>query len=78
VLATLARLPRLVLVLTVVGIMAGGLLVPGLVGALLLGLLAALTGWLAWLTWLDQPPHTRALRILVISALVAGAALKLW
>jgi hypothetical protein len=77
ILARLARVPRFLLVLTVLAVLVGGLLLPGLGGALLLGLIAALTGWLATLSWAYQPPHLRLLRLLVVGTLVAAAAAKL-
>jgi hypothetical protein len=68
--AYLTRLPRFVLVLGALAILLGGLFAPGIIGALLLAVIAALTGWLAWLSWSTQSPPTRALRILVIAALI--------
>jgi hypothetical protein len=76
-LAWLSRVPRFVLIIGVVAIFAGGLLLPGLPGGLLLAGLAALTGWLASLSWAGQPMALRAVRLLVIGALAAGAASKL-
>ena len=76
-LATLARLPRFVLVIAVAAVFVGGLFLPGLTGALLLGVIIALAAWLAWLTWPMQPPGTRLLRIVVIGVLVVGAVSKL-
>lgn len=75
--AWLSRMPRFVLVIGVFGVFAGGLLLPGLPGALLLAAVAALTGWLASLTWAGQPIALRAVRLLVVGALAAGAASKL-
>jgi hypothetical protein len=75
--ARLTRVPRFLLIIAVVAVFVGGLLLPGLVGALLLAVVAALTGWLAWLGWAGQPPATRALRLLVTMALAVGAVSKL-
>jgi hypothetical protein len=75
--ARLAMVPRFVLIVGLVAVLAGGLLLDGLPGALLLGALAALTGWLASLTWARQPVALRAARLLVIGALAAGAASRL-
>ncbi len=77
-LAYLARLPRFVLVLGVLALTLGGLFLPGLAGALLLLVVAGLAGWLAWLSAAGQQPLTLALRVLVIAAVVALAASKLW
>src|SRR5215207_6650337 len=44
--AYLTRLPRFVLVLGALAILLGGLFAPGIIGALLLAVIAALTGWL--------------------------------
>ena len=75
--ARLAQVPRFVLIIGVVAAMAGGLLLPGLPGALLLGVLAALTGWLAALAWAAQPVALRTMRLLVVGVLAAAAASKL-
>lgn len=77
VLGYLARLPRFVLVLGVLALVLAGLFAPGLIGALLLVLVATLAGWLAWITWSGQPAGTRLLRVLVIAALLVMAASKL-
>lgn len=76
-LAYLARLPRFLLILGVLALMLGGLFVPGIGGALLLVAVAGMAAWLAWLTWANQPAFTRALRVLVIAALLVLAVDKL-
>jgi hypothetical protein len=70
----LSRLPRAVPFLAVAGLLIGGLLVQGVLGAVLLLVLALLLGTLLLLSWpaLQGPP--RALRSLVVAALVARAA----
>jgi hypothetical protein len=75
--ARLARVPRILLILAVTAAFAGGLLLPGWLGALLLTVLVALTAWLASLSWAAQPVPLRAVRLLVIGALAALAASKL-
>ncbi|MCW2506485.1 MAG: hypothetical protein JWO79_4769 [Actinomycetia bacterium] len=75
--ARLARIPRFLLIIGVAAALAGGLLLPGWPGALLLAAIVALTAWLASLSWAVQPVPLRAIRLLVIGALAAMAASKL-
>ncbi len=72
-----ARLPRFVPFLVVLGLLLGGLLVQGIVGALLLLVLAALLGLLLFLGWPALQPQARVLRLGVVVVLVVRAALFL-
>jgi len=77
ILSRLARVPRLVLVLAVLGLALGGLFAPGIIGALLLLVMAALVGWLAWLGRGLHPTSSVALRGIVVLAFVWLAISKL-
>jgi hypothetical protein len=70
----LARLPRAVPFVVVAALLVGGLLAQGVVGAVLLLVLALLLGTLLLLSWpaLQTPP--RLLRSVVVAALVVRAA----
>jgi uncharacterized membrane protein len=72
-LATLVRVPRLVLVLGVVVILLGGAFAPSPFGPALLVVVAALVGWLTSLTWNNSTPGSRLARILVVAAVLAFA-----
>jgi hypothetical protein len=72
----LARLPRVVPFLVVLGLLVAGLLVGGAVGALLLGVLALLMALLLLLGWPALEPQGRLLRALVV-AVVAVRAVSL-
>ena len=53
-----------------------GLFLPGIVGALLLGVLAAGLGALTFTTWPVQSPPTRVVRLVLLSLLVAAVVSK--
>jgi hypothetical protein len=76
----LHRLARLnltaVFVATVVFVLVG-LLAPGIVGGALLLALAAALGALTATTWPVQAPRTRAVRLLMLTLLVAIALVKI-
>lgn len=76
-LAFLARVPRFVFILVIVGWTIGGLALRGIPGSLFIFALAAFVGWLAWLTWPERSGPPRVLRLVVVAMLVAGAVLKL-
>jgi hypothetical protein len=71
----MARLPRFVPFLVVLGLLVTGLLVQGLAGAALLGVLVVLAGLLLYLSWPALTEQARALRVLVL-LLVAGRAVS--
>ena len=54
----------------------GGLFAPGIVGALLLAAIAAGLAALTFTTWPVQSPPTRAVRVVLLTLLVAGAVAK--
>jgi hypothetical protein len=72
--AFLGGLPRWVPLVVVAALMAAGLLVGGVTGAVLLVAVAGLAGWLAVLGWDRTPPAGRAMRLAVIVVLLAIAA----
>lgn len=72
----LAKLPRVVPFLLVLGLMVAGLLIGGGTGAILLGLLALLLGLLVFLAWPALQPQARLIRLLVV-AIVAIRAVTL-
>jgi hypothetical protein len=70
----LGRLPRFVPFLVVLGLLVGGLLAKGTLGAVLLGVLAALMAMLLVHAWPALQPQARVLRV-GVTALVAVRAL---
>jgi hypothetical protein len=73
----LARAKPLAAFVVVIGLFLAGVLVSGVVGALLLGLLAVGVGVLLATTWRVLGPSERVLRLLVLAVLVAVAILQL-
>ncbi len=69
----LAGVPPLVAFLVVIALFTAGVLIKGLVGALLLFALAAAVGVLLAATWGVLAPGQRAGRVLVLGVLVAIA-----
>lgn len=69
----LARVPPVAAFAAVVALFAAAVLVRGLVGALLLGLLALGIGGLLATTWQVLTASARAVRVLVLTVLVAVA-----
>ena len=67
------RLPKVVPFLVVAGLLVGGLLAKGAVGAVLLLVLAALLGTLLALAWPALHPGPRALRVAVVLVVVVRA-----
>ncbi|WDZ84756.1 DUF6703 family protein [Micromonospora cathayae] len=76
--ARLARLNPTGVFLAVLALVLVGLLVPGVVGAVLLLALAAGLVALLRLTWPVQTPATRVIRLLMLTLLVAAALNKLF
>jgi hypothetical protein len=72
--AFLGGLPRWLPLVVVAALMAAGLLVGGVIGAVFLVVVAGLAGWLAVLSWDGTPPTGRALRLAVIVVLLVIAA----
>ncbi|WP_420843227.1 DUF6703 family protein [Cryptosporangium phraense] len=77
-LARLLRAPRFALVLAVVVVFGAGAFLPGVVGAALVLVIAALVGWLAWIVWGSASPGARAGRVVVVVLLLAFAVSKVW
>ena len=72
----LARInPTMAFVLALVVLLAG-LFLPGIVGAALLFALGVALTTLTAATWPVQPPATRALRLIILALLFAGALAK--
>ena len=66
-------MPRAVPFLVVAGLLVGGLLAQGVVGCVLLFLLAALLGSLLVLAWPALQPVPRLLRLAVLAVVVVRA-----
>lgn len=71
-----SRLPRFVPFLVVLGLLVGGLLLPGPAGAALLLVLAVLMGALLFLAWPALPQQGRVLRAAVLVMVLAEVVLK--
>ena len=71
--AYLGGLPLWLPLVVVAALMAAGLLVGGVTGAVLLVAVAGLAGWLAVLGWDGTPPGGRVMRLAVIVVLLAIA-----
>ena len=69
----LGKLPRVVPFLLVFGLLIGGLVAEGVVGAALLTLLALLMGVLLYLAWPALTQQSRVLRSAVLVAVVVRA-----
>lgn len=76
-LARLARVSPTAAFLMVLVLMLIGLFVPGVVGGVVLLLLAAGLGALLMTTWPVQPPRTRVLRLLILGLLTLVAVAKI-
>jgi hypothetical protein len=75
-LARLGTLPRWLVVGAVVAITVAGLLVPGVVGGVLLAVVAGLLGWLVALTWPVVGLAGRVIRVLLVAVVLAVAVAK--
>lgn len=73
----LSRLNRTTVFLVTLGVMLAALFLPGILGALLLLVLAGAAGWLLTHTWAVLPTSARVLRLAVIGLLVLAAINKL-
>lgn len=73
-LSTLPRwlAPVVMLALTLIGLFSGGV-----VGLVCLGLVALFLGWLVALSWSVLPTAQRAMRLVVVVVVAAGALLQL-
>jgi uncharacterized membrane protein len=78
VLRVLSRQPKWLVGVVPLALLVAGLIVPGIGGAVLLLVVAALAGWLAYLSWpVAASTGQRAMRVLVVLALVGYAAYKI-
>jgi hypothetical protein len=66
----LHQMPRWALLLVVLGLLVSGFAVPGLIGAVLLLLVAILLGWLAYLSWPSINTSGRAGRVVALACMV--------
>ena len=66
----LSRIPPSRAFLGALVVMLLGLFLPGIIGAAVLGLLAAALIWLTVTTWPVQPAPTRTVRVILLGALV--------
>ncbi|WP_309238526.1 DUF6703 family protein [Actinoplanes aureus] len=57
-------------------LLLAGLFLPGIIGALLLGMLAAGLGALTFTTWPVQSPPTRVVRVVLLTLLLVAAVSK--
>lgn len=73
VIVLLARLPRVVPFLLVLGLLVGGLLAPGILGVALLVVLALLLAALLYLAWPALAPQPRLLRLAVVLLVLVAA-----
>lgn len=73
----LQRLPQLGVFLGALVISVAALFAPGVIGAVLVGLLAAGVALLLMATWQRDAPGARAMRLLVLGVLVVIAVGKL-
>ena len=72
----LARVNPTVAFVVALVVMLAGLLLPGIVGAALLFVLAFALAGLTFTTWPVQSPPTRAVRVALLVALFAAAVAK--
>ncbi|MFF5171674.1 DUF6703 family protein [Micromonospora sp. NPDC000089] len=76
-LVRLARLNPTTVFLATLALVVVALLAPGPVGGVLLLALAAALVWLLATTWPVQTPPTRAVRLIMLTLLIAVALVKL-
>ena len=74
----LARVHPTAAFLVALALLLGGLVLPGIVGALLLAALGAGLATLTFTTWPVQTPMTRAVRLVLLALLLAAAVGKIW
>ncbi len=72
----LARINPTTAFIVALVLLLAGLYLPGVVGALLLAVLAAGLAALTFTTWPVQPPITRVVRVVLLTLLVAAAVGK--
>ncbi|GAA4585290.1 membrane protein implicated in regulation of membrane protease activity [Actinoplanes octamycinicus] len=62
--------------ITALALLLAGLFLPGVIGALLLGLLAAGLAALTFTTWPVQSPITRLVRVILLTLLIVAVVSK--
>ncbi|MBB2941986.1 hypothetical protein FB565_001690 [Actinoplanes lutulentus] len=72
----IARVNPTVAFAVALAVLLAGLFLPGIVGALLLAVIAAGLGALTFTTWPVQTPITRTVRLVLLVLLVVGAVSK--
>jgi hypothetical protein len=72
----LGRLPWWLPLIAVAALTVGGLVAGGVVGAVLIAVVALLGGWLAVLRWDELPASGRLVRVLGVALLLAVAVRK--
>ncbi|BBH66610.1 hypothetical protein ACTI_32950 [Actinoplanes sp. OR16] len=73
----IARVNPTVAFIVALVVLLGGLFLPGIVGALLLAVLAAGLGALTFTTWPVQSAITRTVRLVLLSLLIIAAISKI-
>jgi hypothetical protein len=73
----LARVPRWLLLVVVLGLTVGGLLLENALGAVLLLALAIFISWLAVVAWSTLTPVGRLARLVVVGFVVFAAVTRL-
>ena len=69
--------PRWLLGVVLIALALGGLFVPGIVGTILLLVLAAFLAWLAAMSWPRVDAAGRVLRVIVVALIVGAAVMHL-
>jgi hypothetical protein len=69
----LAALPRLVPITAAAALFLLAILAGGVIGGLILLLIAAIMAWISYLSWPSVPPLLRGIRLLILAGVVAVA-----
>ena len=69
----LATLPRLVPISAAAALFLIAILAGGVVGGLVLLVIAAIMGWISFLSWPSVPPVLRVVRMLILIGVIAVA-----
>jgi Family of unknown function (DUF6703) len=70
------QLPVWLLPVLAVGLLVAGLAAKGIGGAIALGVLAVILGWLAVVSWPRLSAQSRLLRVVVVGAVLAAAVVR--
>lgn len=71
------KLPRPLVLIVLIALVLGGLMVDGVLGAILLLLLALIGVWLMLLGWKVRSPAERIMRMVLLGLLVGAAGAKM-